>query len=183
MTSCTTLSYTTQNSISSIKSNDNEVSSSSSLSNTIQYGPISVRRYRKAAPTLETGRRSKYLVLVGEEAARREKQREKNREAARKLKEKRQLIEEELDQKLKYLKNQHSDLQNYLQYLKQTKQNLQNEVNNRFIDPIDELLSNDNHDMPLFFEQYSNELDLFDESIEKILNSDFDSSFKSVISD
>jgi len=182
MTSCTTLSYTTQNSISSTESNDNEVSSSS-LSNKIQYGPISVRLCRKAAPTLETGRRSKYLVLVGEEAARREKRREKNREAARKLKEKRQLIEDELNQKLKYLKDQHSGLQNYLQHLKQRKQNLQNEVNNRVIDPIDELLSNDNHDMPLFFEQYSNELDLFDESIENILNSDLDASFHSATDD
>jgi hypothetical protein len=56
-------------------SNDIEVSSSLRMKNMFQYGPISVRLCRKAAPTLETGHRSKHLVLVGEEAARRENSR------------------------------------------------------------------------------------------------------------
>ncbi len=182
-TSCTTPSYITQDSNSSMDSNDIEVSSSLQMKNMVQYGPISVRVCRKAAPTLETGRRSKHLVLVGEEAARREKRREKNREAARKLKEKRQIIEEELNQKIKELEGQHSGLQNYLQHLEQRKQNLENKVNNLVIDPIDELLSNENQDMPLFFEQYSNDLDLFDESIEEILNFDLNNNFHSLIDD
>jgi len=170
-----------QDSSSSMDSNDNEVSSPLRLNNLVQYGPISVRVCRKTAPTLETGRRSKHLVLVGEEAARREKRREKNREAAKKLKEKRQIIEEELNQKIKELEGQHSGLQNYLQQLYQKKQNLQNEVNYLFMDPIDRLLSNDNQDMPLFFEQYSNDLDLFNQSIEHILNFDLNNTFHSVM--
>lgn len=165
-TSYNTASYTTQDSISS---NDSEISSTSS-SNTVQYGPITVRVCQKVAPRLGTGRRSKYLVLFGEEAIKREKRREKNRQAAKRLKEKRQLIENELNSKLKDLENQHSDLQNYLQQLKQQKQNLQTEVNNLVIDPINELVANYNQYMPLFFEQYSNDFNLPDESLDQILN-------------
>ena len=167
-------SYTTESSISSIESNDNEASSTT---NTIQYGPIQVRLCRKPAPTLETGRRSKHLVLVGDEAAKRERRREKNRDAARKIKEKRQLIEEELNERLKQLEGEHSNLQNYLQHLHQRKLNLQEEAHKLLNDPIIDLLSNDNHDMPLFFEQYCNDIDLFDEAIEHILNIDLTGSF------
>jgi predicted RNase H-like nuclease (RuvC/YqgF family) len=173
-TSCTIPSYTKQDSTSSTESNDKEASS---LKNTIQYGPISIRLCKKQAPTLETGRRSKHLVLVGEEAIKREKRREKNREAARKLKEKRQLIEEELNQKLKDLENQHSSLENYLQELHQRKQILQNKVNNIIVDPLEELLSNDSRDITLFVKQYSNDFDLFDESIDTLLNYGLDTSF------
>jgi len=150
------------------------------FSKTIQDGLIDVRMSRKAVPTLETGRRSKHLVLVGEEAARREKRRERNREAARKLKEKRQLVEEELNQKIKDLENQHLGLEKYLLFLQRRKQFLQNEVNNVMIDPIDELLSNENPEMLLFFEQYSDEMDFFDESINRILNFDLNISLNSI---
>jgi hypothetical protein len=164
-------SYTTQDSNSSM----DEI-----FSNTIQDGSIDVRMSRKVVPTLETGRRSKNLVLVGEEAARRERRRERNREAARKLKEKRQLVEEELNQKIKDLENQHLGLEKYLLFLQQRKQLLQNEVNNVMIDPIDELLSNENPEMLLFFEQYSDEMDSFDESINSILNFDLNISLNSI---
>jgi hypothetical protein len=177
--SSTITSYTAQNSISSIESNESEISTLS-LCNTMQYGPITVRLCRKAAPRLATGRRSKYLVLVGEEATRREKRREKNRAAAKRLKEKRQLIEDELNQKLKGLENQYSGLQNYLQQLQQKKQNLENEVNKFIKNPLNELLLNDHHDTPSFFGQYSNDLDLFDESIERILNMELDNNFYSM---
>jgi hypothetical protein len=176
LTSNSSPSYATQSSISSIESNDSEVCSTT---NTTQYGPIQVRLCRKSAPTLETGRRSKHLVLAGDEAIKREKRREKNRDAARKLKEKRQLIEEELNERLKQLEGEHSNLKNYLQHLHQRKLNLQEEANQLLNDPIIDLLSNDNRDMPLFFEQYSDDMDLFDESIEHFLNIDLTASFNS----
>jgi len=179
MTSCTTLSYTTQNSISSTESNDNEVSSSS-LSNKIQYGPISVRLCRKPAPTIATGRRSKHLVLYADEAIKREQRREKNREAARKLKEKRQLIEEELDQKVRELQGEHSELKNCLQELQQKKQILQQEMDNLSIDPLDELLSNDNQDMLLLFEEHLDDSDFFNEPLERLLNFDLNTNSNSV---
>ncbi len=145
-------SYTTQDSNSSM----DEI-----FSNTIQDGSIDVRMSRKVVPTLETGRRSKNLVLVGEEAARREKRRERNREAARKLKEKRQLIEDELNQKIKDLENQHLGLEKYLRFLQRRKQLLEDTIKDLTNDSIDKL-----------FEQYSpDDFNLFDESIESILNS------------
>jgi septin family protein len=152
---------------SSIESDGGEVASSNNI---VEYGPIQICVCRKPIPTIATGRRSKHLVLVGDEAMRREKRREKNREAARKLKEKRQLIEEELDQKVKELENEHSDLQNYLQQLREKKQILEQEITNLLIDPLDELLSNKNQEMLLLFEQHADDLDLLDESVEKILN-------------
>jgi septal ring factor EnvC (AmiA/AmiB activator) len=119
-------------------------------------------KVRKTVPTLENGRRSKYLVLFGEEAIRREKRRERNREAARKLKEKRQLIEDELNQKIKDLENQHSSLEKYLRFLQKRKKLLEDTINDLLMDSIDKYLSN---------EQYS--FDPFDESIESILKSVF----------
>ncbi|CAF1421050.1 unnamed protein product [Adineta steineri] len=139
----------------------------------LQYGPIQVRLYQKAVPTLATGRRSKQLVLDGDEAAKREKKRQRNREAAKKIKEKRETIESDLDRKLRELEAEHSNLQSYLNQLQQKKQNLQTEVNNLDVDPLEELLSNyDTTDLFSSFEQYSPDFELFDESIQRILNSD-----------
>ncbi|CAF3968811.1 unnamed protein product [Adineta steineri] len=168
-TNNSTPSYTTQYSVSSMDSNSND-SEGCSLDNTIEYGPIKIRQIRKPAPTIATGRRPKSLVLTGDEAIKREQRREKNREAARKLKERRKLIEKELDQQLKDLEGEHSSLQNYLQQLRDRKQTLQTAVNNCFRDPIDDLLSSNSPEMLLFFEQYLDDPDLFDESIESILN-------------
>ncbi len=141
---------TNQDCISSVESNESETSSN---------GTAPLRR--KVVPTLETGRRSKNLVLVGEEAARREKRRERNREAARKLKEKRQLIEDELNQKIKDLENQHLGLEKYLRFLQRRKQLLEDTIKDLTNDSIDKL-----------FGQYSpDDFNLFDESIESILNS------------
>jgi hypothetical protein len=169
-TSSTSPSYTSQ--CSEVSMESNESGFSSSLTNIVYYGPIQVRLYRRPSPTIATGRRPKHLILTGDEAVRREKRREKNREAARKLKDKRGIIEEELNQKIKELENEHSDLQSHLQQLHQYKQDLEHVINNLLIDPIEELLSNQNQDMPLFFEQHSDDIDLFDETIANILNSD-----------
>ncbi len=171
-TSCITPSYTKEDSTSL---NHNEISSS--LSNTIQYGPISIRLCKKQAPTLETGRQSKHLVLVGEEAIKREKRRERNRASARKTKEKRQLIEAEIHQQLKDLENEHLSLENDLQELYQRRQNLQDQLNKLIVDPLEELFSNDGHDMAPLVAEYSNGFDLFDESIETILNHIFNINF------
>ncbi|CAF3791130.1 unnamed protein product [Rotaria magnacalcarata] len=175
--------YQTQRSNTSMQSNNSEASSSLSSSNIVQYGPLQVRLCRRPAPTIATGRRSKHLVLIGEEAVKREKRREKNREAARKLKEKRQCIEDELSQKLQELQGEHINLQNYLQQLQQRKTNLQEKVNNSGIDPLINLLSKEHQDFTLRFEEYINDLDLFDESIENNFNFDFDTHSNSMIDD
>ncbi|CAM4929457.1 unnamed protein product [Rotaria socialis] len=157
-----------------MQSNDSDASSSLSSSNIIQYGPIQVRLCRRPAPTIATGRRSKHLVLIGAEAAKREKRREKNREAARKLKEKRQCIEYGLSQKLQELQGEHINLQNYLQQLQQRKTNLQEKVNNFGIDPLIDLLSKENQDFTLLFEECIDDLDLLDESVENTFDFAFD---------
>ncbi|CAF3376120.1 unnamed protein product [Rotaria sp. Silwood1] len=180
MTSNKTPVYTTQYSNASTHSDESEISSPLPSSNTVQYGPIQIRLCRKPAPTIATGRRPKHLARVGEEAIKREKRREKNREAARKLKERRQSIEDELNQKLQELQGEHINLQSYLQQLQQKKQFLQEKVNNCLSDPIDELLSNDDEDITLFLEQYLGDLELYNELKESNFNFDTDISFNSM---
>ncbi|CAF2546287.1 unnamed protein product [Rotaria sp. Silwood2] len=177
MTSNEALSYGTQSSNVSTQSNESEIYSSEPSRNASQYGSIHIRLCRRPAPTIATGRRPKHLVLAGEEAIKREKRRERNREAARKLKERRQFIEDDLNQQLKKLQGEHAYLQNYLQQLRQRKQHLQQQINNFLNDPIDKLLSNDNQNVTLFFEQYLDDLNFIDEPIENILNSDLNINF------
>lgn len=152
-------SSTSEDSISSMDTNDSS-----------HYESIPVQLRRKPAPTLETGRRSKNLILVGDEAARRDKRRERNREAARKLKEKRVLIEEELNRTLKDLQGQHADLQKYLRFLHQRKQLLEDVMNDLRVNSADDLLSNESFDKPLFFELHSDDFNLADDSIQSFLN-------------
>ncbi|CAF1272284.1 unnamed protein product [Rotaria magnacalcarata] len=163
-------SYETQYSNASTQSNDSEASSSLSSSTMAQYESIQVSLCREQAPTIATGRRSKHFILVGDEAATREKRRARNRETARKLKVKQQFIEEELLLKHQKLQSEYVNLQNYVKHLQQKKQNLQQEIDNSFINSLQELLSNDNEDLNLFFEQYVDDLNLFKEPIENILD-------------
>ena len=146
----------------------------SATTNVVQYGPIQIRSYQKQVPIISTGRRSKDLVLNGDEALRREKKRQRNRDAARKIKEKRQSIEVELDQQLKQLEFEHSNLQHHLQQLQQTKQNLQQEVNNLGIISLEDLLEGDFEDLYEAL-NLSDDMELFDETIQRILNSDSNS--------
>ncbi|CAF0945103.1 unnamed protein product [Adineta ricciae] len=145
-----------------------------STANVVQYGPIQVRSYQKQVPIIATGRRSKDLVLNGDEALKREKKRQRNRDAARKIKEKRQSIEVELDQQLRQLESEHSNLQNHLRQLQQTKQNLQQEVNNLGIISLEDLLEGDFEDLYEAL-NLSDDMELFDETIQRILNSDSNS--------
>ncbi|CAF1130120.1 unnamed protein product [Rotaria sp. Silwood1] len=77
---------------------------------TLTYGPINVTVRPSAAPTLATGRRSKFAKLEGDAAIKREIRRKRNREAARKLKEKREFIERQLELKISELESQQQDL-------------------------------------------------------------------------
>jgi hypothetical protein len=139
--------------------------------NFLEYGPLRIRVCRKTAPTLATGRRSKYILLSGDEAIKREMRREKNRVAARKLKEKRSLIEQDLFDKVKQLEDEQSNLENNLTELQSQKQNLETKVINSVpIDPIGDLLFTTNDNIPLFFDECSDDYDLFNTSITNLLN-------------
>jgi len=136
-----------------------------------QYGPITVRVCRKSVSTLETGRRSKHLVLIGEEAEKREKRRERNREGAKKLKEKRQQIEEELNQKIQQLESLHSHLKDRITQLNERKQILLYELNEQLFAEIDDLLSNDDtNDISETSDKNSSSMSLFDDAFEEIVN-------------
>ena len=124
--------------------------------NFVEYGPIRVRLTRKPAPTLATGRRSKHIKLSGDAAIKREKRREKNRIAARRLKEKRESIEDELQREIELLEHQHFDLQNYLARLRSHKQRLETELNNSlFFDSITELLMTEDQKLLHIFDEYT----------------------------
>ena len=144
-----------------------------------QYGPITVRVCRKSVSTLETGRRSKHLVLIGEEAEKREKRRERNREGAKKLKEKRQQIEEELNQKIHQLENQLSNLTNRVDQLNERKQTLLYELNEELLNEIDDICSNEIQTKSCQSEQYSIDMDLFDDAFEEVINAHLQRCFSS----
>lgn len=157
-----------------LMSTEEQISYESQLStnsNVLQYGPIQVRMCRKLAPTLATGRRSKHMTLQGEEAAKREKRREKNRLAAKKLKEKRQMVEDELNKEIRILENEHSDLKTYLSQLRDQKQFLEFQIQ-RFFPTIDDLtMINDDEAIDAFFNEYLGDFDLDDEFLESIFDS------------
>jgi len=150
------------------QSNASPVYSSSSIDDEKTFG---VRVIRKAIPTLETGRRSKHLVLFGIEAVRRDKRRERNRLAAKRLKEKRQQIEDELNQKIQELENQHSHLKSRVTELDQRKRHLLADLNEQLLNELDEIISEDQQTNVPEPEQYSLVMNLFDDAFEQILNS------------
>ncbi|CAF1176324.1 unnamed protein product [Rotaria sordida] len=76
----------------------------------LKYGPINVTVRPSAAPTLATGRRSKFTKLEGDAAMKREIRRKRNREAARKLKEKREFIERQLEKEIRELESTERNL-------------------------------------------------------------------------
>jgi hypothetical protein len=77
------------------------------LVNEKHYGPIVVRPRKNPAPTLASGRKSKYAQLTTDEEYRREIRRRRNRLAAEKCKLKRNEIEEKLEMDLVNLNNEY----------------------------------------------------------------------------
>ena len=90
-----------------------------------RYGPIVVRPRKNPAPTLASGRKSKYTELPADEERKREIRRSRNRQAAEKCKQKRSEIEEKLEIDLKNLLNEQNSLHNEQQQLNETKQRLE----------------------------------------------------------
>jgi len=79
-------------------------------SNEKRYGPIVIRPRKNPAPTLASGRKSKYAVLTPEEEHKREQRRKRNREAATKCNQKRAEIEGHLETELEMLLNEQAML-------------------------------------------------------------------------
>jgi hypothetical protein len=92
---------------------------------TVSYGPLNVRVSLQDAPTLKTGRRSKFMQLEGDAAAKRELRRKRNRETAKKIKEKRTNIEHQLLNEINELESREKDLIQDIRNLESYKQFLE----------------------------------------------------------
>jgi hypothetical protein len=91
---------------------------------TVSYGPITVRVRQFQPPTLATGRRSKFLQLEGDAAIKRDLRRKKNRDAAKKLKEKRFIIERQLEKEIQELESKEQELVTRVKNLESYKEQL-----------------------------------------------------------
>jgi len=94
---------------------------------TYKFGPIEVRPRKKEAKTIETGRKSKDEILpTKEEEENRKLKRELNRKAAKKFKEKRDGIRIKLENDLKHLKQQQTNILMIKEKLLEKKSYLEN---------------------------------------------------------
>ena len=91
---------------------------------TVAYGPITIRVRQSKPPTLATGRRSKFLQLEGDAAAKRDLRRKRNRDAAKKLKEKRFIIEQQLQKDIDELESKGQALESRIKVLETHKDEL-----------------------------------------------------------
>jgi hypothetical protein len=106
--------YSSENSRTSCDDND-----------VIAFGPIKVKPRKKPAPTLATGRRSKYEVLSPEEERKRNVRRARNRAAAERVRISRLNIEQQLLDQIEILEKQEEKLLNNVQTLQHQKLHLE----------------------------------------------------------
>lgn len=92
--------------------------------NYVYYGPIRCYFRRKQAPTLSTGRRSKFELVSDEERLKRDVRRQRNRLLAKKLKEKREKILMDLLEQVKQLEEKEFIMENLINQLQSKKNNL-----------------------------------------------------------
>jgi hypothetical protein len=109
--------YPTSSSENSPTSNDdNEI---------IEFGPIKVKPRKKPAPTLATGRRSKYEMLSPEEEHKRDVRRARNRAAAERVRINRLNVEQELHGQINALEDREHKLLAHVQMLRNQKLTLE----------------------------------------------------------
>ncbi|CAF1515571.1 unnamed protein product [Adineta steineri] len=91
----------------------------------IAFGPIKVKPRKKPAPTLATGRRSKYEILTPEEEQKRNVRRARNRAAAERVRVSRLNVEQQLMDQIAALEQQEQKLSNNVQTLQHKKLHLE----------------------------------------------------------
>jgi hypothetical protein len=99
----------------------------------VKYGPILIRKRDSCAPTLATGRRPKDAIVEGEDLAKLEIRRTKNRESARNLKKIRDNIEHDLENQVKVLEAEEKNLLTEIDTLEVHKQQLQQQYQQKKI--------------------------------------------------
>jgi hypothetical protein len=135
-----------------VHSNSSDYDGSVSSSNYISYGPIRFFSRKGKAPTLSTGRKSRFEELHGEELIQREYRREKNRLLSKKLKEKREMIENDLTQQINQLEREHEYLLYRIEQLKLRRDYLCHRLEDVKQDPVFNLIYQTQY--TLFFEEY-----------------------------
>jgi hypothetical protein len=99
-------------------------SSKAGNSTEVSYGPLVVRPRKTPAPTLSSGRRSKYELLSDEEERKRQMRRDRNRMAANKCKNKRVEIESSLEKERNELKMMNDKIKREFEMLQERKRKL-----------------------------------------------------------
>lgn len=143
----------------------NEIDSSKKSINSWEYRPIRTRVNRERASTLPTSRRSKHIILFREDNLKRDKY----QMSAKRLKEKRQLLEENLKKKIRQLEDEQLFLENDLRQRHSYIRELKTEINNSL-----SMNSNDEEKMSSTFDQYPHGFDIFNMSITRILDLNID---------
>lgn len=78
--------------------------------NVIEFGPIKVKPRKRPAPTLATGRRSKYEILTADEEQKRNVRRARNRAAAERVRLSRLAVEQQLLDQISQLETEEHQL-------------------------------------------------------------------------
>jgi len=140
---------------------------------TIEFGPIKVKPRKKPAPTLATGRRSKYEILPADEEQKRNVRRARNRAAAERVRISRLNIEQRLLEQIEQLEQQESALMNDVEFLQHQKLHLETRIftheqmcSNVHLPTINEANLIPIENLPLLFQQ-----------TDKLAEIDFDSLF------
>jgi hypothetical protein len=108
----------------SISSSENSPTSNDD-NDIIEFGPIKVKPRKKPAPTLATGRRSKYEMLSPEEEHKRDVRRARNRAAAERVRINRLNVEQELQGQINVLEDHEHKLRTHVQMLQNQKVQLE----------------------------------------------------------
>jgi len=118
----------------------------------IEFGPIKVKPRKKPAPTLATGRRSKYEILTPEEEHKRDVRRARNRAAAERVRISRLNVEQDLQGQINSLEEQEQQLINNVQMLQHQKLHLQTRLftHERMCPSVNVLNSTINNQIPAF---------------------------------
>ncbi|CAF1255187.1 unnamed protein product [Adineta steineri] len=94
----------------------------------IEFGPIKVKPRKKPAPTLATGRRSKYETLSPEEEQKRDLRRARNRAAAERVRINRLTVEQQLQGQIDVLEQQEQNLSSHVDMLEKHKLRLETRI-------------------------------------------------------
>ncbi|CAF2394031.1 unnamed protein product [Rotaria sp. Silwood2] len=154
-------------------SSSNEKELGTKVSHSVEYRPIRTRICRIPTETLETGHRTKHIILFREGAVKCDKQCRRKQLGVQQLKEKNKLFEDNLRKQVQGLIDEQSHLENHLTKLQSPTTDFKTVINNNVCtDSFTNLFLTDKEKTSLLFNQYSHEYDPFSLSITNLLHFD-----------